>query len=128
MSHARALIGLVDQDAWRRSYCPVCGGNADFAYLETERGSRYLLCSRCDSEWLFQRLRCPYCHTEDQNALSYYSNDEEVYRLYVCERCKHYLKTIDLRKAKPEVEISVERLLTYELDAQAREDGYLPIT
>ncbi len=127
MDHAGALIGFVEQETWRRSYCPICGGTPDFAYLEPENGARWLLCSRCDTEWLFQRLQCPYCQNQDQNNLSFYSDDDEVYRLYVCEKCKRYLKAIDLRKAGSEVEVSLERLLTYELDAQAREYGYLAI-
>jgi len=127
VNHARALIGLVEQTAWRKNYCPVCGGSPDFAYLETERGARWLLCSRCDTEWLYQRLECPYCRSHDQKNLSYFSDEGEVYRLYVCDKCKHYLKTIDLRKAKSGVELTLERLLTYEMDVQAQEDGYLPI-
>lgn len=127
VNYSRALISLVDQATWRRSYCPICGGSPDFAYLEAERGARWLICSRCDAEWLFQRLQCPYCQTVDQKDLSYYSNDDEIYRLYVCDKCKHYLKTIDLRKAGSGTEVSVERLLTYELDVQASEYGYLPL-
>ena len=127
MNYAGTLIGFVEQENWRRNYCPICGGNADFAYLEPENGARWLLCSRCDTEWLYRRLQCPYCQNQDQNGLFFYSDDDEVYRLYVCEKCKHYLKTIDLRKTKSETNVSLERLLTYELDAQAREYGYLPI-
>ncbi len=127
MNYAGALIGFVDQKTWRRNYCPICGGNPDFAYLEPENGARWLLCSRCDTEWLFQRLQCPYCQNQDQKDLSYYSDDDGIYRLYVCEKCKRYLKAIDLRKAGSEVEVSLERLLTYELDAQGREYGFLPI-
>ena len=127
MNYAETLIGFVEQEAWRRNYCPICGGNSDFAYLEPENGARWLLCSRCDTKWLFQRLQCPYCQNQDQNDLSYYADDDEVYRLYVCDKCKRYLKAIDLRKAGSEVEVSLERLLTYELDAQAREYEYLPI-
>jgi len=127
VNHAQALISHVEQTSWRRNYCPVCGGSPDFAYLETERGARWLLCSRCDTEWLYQRLECPYCRTHNQKDLSYFSDENEVYRLYVCDGCKRYLKTIDLRKAKPGVEITLERLLTYGLDAQVQEDGYLPI-
>lgn len=122
--YSEVLLPKVDQESWRRRYCPVCGGKADFAYLDEERGSRWLLCSRCDAEWIFQRLECPYCGCQDQNALSYFSDDKGLYRLYVCEQCKRYLKTIDLRQAKSEVLMPLERLLTYEFDLQAREDGY----
>jgi FdhE protein len=122
--HAKALIGSVDQERWRRGYCPICGGSPDFAYLDEERGSRWLLCSRCDTEWIFQRLQCPFCDTQDQNDLAYFTNDEGRYRLYVCEHCKHYLKTIDLRQAKSEVLLPLERLYTLDIDRQAREQGY----
>jgi len=122
--YSEVLLPKVDQESWRRRYCPVCGGKADFAYLDEERGSRWLLCSRCDAEWIFQRLECPHCGCQDQNALSYFSDDKGLYRLYVCEQCKRYLKTIDLRQAKSEVLMPLERLLTYEFDLQAREDGY----
>lgn len=122
--HARALIGFVEQERWRRPCCPVCGGSPDLAFLDKERGSRWLLCSRCDTEWLFQRLGCPYCGTEDQNALTYFTDDKGRYRLYVCEKCKRYLKTIDLRQGDSEVLLPLERLYTLDLDRQAKERGY----
>ena len=123
-SHARALIGRVKQEYWRQGYCPICGGSPDLAYLEKGVGARWLLCSRCDSEWLFQRLECPYCRTSDQSALTFFTDEEELYRLYVCEQCKCYLKAIDLRKAESEILLPLERLYTLDLDAQARENGY----
>ena len=126
VSHARTLVDSIDQERWRRSYCPICGGSPDFAFLDKERGSRWLKCSRCDTEWLFQRLQCPFCGTEDQNALSYFTDEKGLYRLYVCERCKHYLKTIDLRQANDEVLLPLERLYTLDLDRQAKEQGYRP--
>jgi FdhE protein len=125
-SHARKLIDFIDQERWRRSYCPICGGSPDFASLDTERGSRWLLCSRCDTEWLFQRLQCPYCNTQDQNDLSYFTDDAGLYRLYTCKRCKQYLKTIDRRQTEDRILLPIERLLTLDMDRQAMEMGYKP--
>jgi transcription elongation factor Elf1 len=121
-----ALVDKVDQEKWRRRYCPVCGGMPDFAYLDTERGARWLVCSRCDAEWLFQRLECPYCGTEDQNSLAYFVSEERPYRLYVCSSCHRYIKAVDLRKASAEVIIPLERLLTLDMDRQALAMGYRP--
>jgi FdhE protein len=126
ISYSAALIDLVKQEKWRRSYCPICGGNPDFGFLDTESGARWLVCARCDAEWLFQRLQCPYCGTTDQKALAYFTDDEGLYRLYVCDKCKRYLKTIDMRQAKSEVLIPLERLYTLDIDKQAREQGYSP--
>ena len=125
-SYSKVLIGQVDQEYWRRRFCPICGGKPDFAFLEKEAGARWLLCSRCNAEWLFQRLECPRCGSTNQNELAYYTDEAGLYRLYVCEKCKRYLKAIDLRKAEPEVLLPLERLMTLDIDAQARKYGYSP--
>jgi FdhE protein len=122
--HAEALAGLVTTGNWQKNFCPVCGGIPDIAYFEKEVGARLLLCSRCDSEWQFHRIECPFCRTQDQHALSFLADDANLYRLYLCEKCKRYLKVIDLRKTDVEVLMPLERILTLDLDRQARERGY----
>lgn len=123
-AHAETLISSVPFEYWRQGYCPICGGSPDISYLEKEVGARWLKCSRCDSEWLFNRMECPFCRTNDQNSLSFLSDDAYVYRLYLCEQCKCYLKTIDLRKTDNEVLLPLERIQTLDLDAQAKDRGY----
>ena len=125
-SQAKALLGFVKQEYWRRSYCPICGGSPDFAFLDKEIGARWLLCSRCDTEWLFQRLECPYCGNKDQNTLAYFTDDKGLYRLYVCEQCHTYIKAIDLRHAQSEVLLPLERIITVDIDRQGQEKGYQP--
>jgi len=125
-SHAGAVLPLVNQELWRRRRCPVCGGKADFAYLEAEVGARWLLCSRCDAEWLYQRLECPYCGTTEQKSLAFLTDDAGVYRLYTCDECKCYIKAIDLRKAGTDVLLPLERVMTLDMDRQAVEAGYHP--
>lgn len=125
-TQAKSLIKLVDQERWRQGYCPICGGSPDFAFLDKERGARWLLCSRCDSEWLFQRLQCPYCGTQNQEALAYFIDEEGVYRLYVCDECHKYIKAIDLRPIESEISVPLERVLTLDIDRQAQEKGYQP--
>lgn len=123
-SYAQTLISSVEQDCWHRGYCPICGGSPDLAFMEKEYGARWLLCSRCDSEWLFKRLECPYCGNQEQSTLAFFTDDEELYRLYVCEQCKRYLKVIDLRKTEAEILLPLERLNTIDIDSQAKEYGY----
>ena len=123
-AHSETWHILVDQDLWRRRSCPLCGGKPDFAFLDRERGARWLLCTRCDTEWLFQRLECPYCGTRDKDDLAYLTGDQEVYRLYTCEKCRHYIKAIDLRKVDDNVLLPLERILTVDMDRQGAEAGY----
>lgn len=121
---ADALKDSVKQDYWRRGYCPVCGGSPDLAYLEKEVGGRRLLCSRCDFEWAFPRLECPFCRNKDQQKLSFYSDEGGRYRLHVCDNCRCYMKIIDTRQAGPDIPLPLERLYTLDLDVQARKLGY----
>jgi FdhE protein len=127
-AYSRVLLPQLDQETWRRGCCPICGGKPDFAYLDEESGARWLLCSRCDSEWLFGRLECPYCGTQDQDALAYFIGEDESnpYRLYVCNQCCTYIKTIDLRKAESDVLLPLQRVVTVDMDRQGQEKGYEP--
>ena len=123
-AQAKALSESIAQEKWRRRYCPVCNGKPDFAFIDKEKGARWLLCSRCDTEWLFQRLECPYCGNTNQKELAYYTDDQELYRLYICQKCHTYLKTIDLRKTETEILLPLERVMTVDMDRQGQEKGY----
>ncbi len=122
--HAETLIEFAKPEFWHKNYCPICGGIPDIAYLEKEVGARRLLCSRCDSEWQFHRMECPYCRNKEQTSLSFLADEESLYRLYLCEKCKCYLKVIDLRKTEAEILMPLERLYTLDLDRQAQDFGY----
>jgi len=123
-AQAQALGLSVDDSVWYRGRCPICGGEPDLAALERESGRRRLLCSRCDSEWTFQRVGCPFCGNEEPRQLAYYPSEDQVYRLSVCERCRRYLKTIDLRQVAGERLLAAERILTVAMDVAALEAGY----
>jgi hypothetical protein len=126
-AYSRWLMPEVDQERWRRRVCPVCGGKPDFNCLR-EGGTRWLLCSRCDGEWLFPRIECPYCGTRNQGSLGYFAVEDlsASYRLHVCDECRTYIKGIDLRNAGEDVLLPLARLMTSNLDRQGREKGYVP--
>lgn len=123
-AYSDALSPLVKQDLWQKNYCPVCGGSPDFSFLDKERGARWLLCSRCDCQWTFKRLECPYCNNDDHKSLAYFTNDHSQYRLYTCDKCRLYIKAIDLRQTKEDILLPLERILTLDMDRQAHEMEY----
>jgi hypothetical protein len=45
----------------------------------------------------------------------------QICRLYTCEQCRRYIRTIDLRQVPEERILSVERILTLPLDMAARD-------
>jgi FdhE protein len=126
VNYSSYLVRKVDQTSWRKCYCPVCGRAPDFGFLERADGKRWLLCSRCDAHWLFQRLECPFCLNKNHDLLSFFSYDNGRYRLYVCDKCHSYIKVIDLRQTTENVLLPFERLVTYGMDYQALDKGYQP--
>jgi formate dehydrogenase maturation protein FdhE len=124
-AQADALIRFVDSATWYRSYCPICGGEPDMAALERSGGRRRLLCSRCDAEWSYRRLGCPFCGNDEPKDLAFFPSDDKVYRLAICERCHRYIKTIDLRETRTERPLAAERVLTAGMDVTAQRTGYL---
>ncbi|MFQ5859635.1 MAG: formate dehydrogenase accessory protein FdhE, partial [Anaerolineae bacterium] len=127
--HRAALAARphLSPSAYRRwGHCPVCGGEPDFSTLERESGVRLLFCSRCDTGWCYKRIGCPFCDTENPRKLAYYPSDDGIYRLYVCDECNGYMKTMDLREAMRPFVLQVERVLTAGMDLTASEAGYRP--
>jgi len=126
-TYARALDDMIEQNTWRRGYCPVCGGAPDISFLQGEAGERWLMCSRCDTQWRFQRLECPACGNQDHKSLYYLADDSETYRLYACDKCQTYIKAVNLEKAGVNTCLPIERLLTFDMDVQGQNKGYHPL-
>lgn len=121
-------VHSVEVESWLQGYCPTCGALPDFAYLADD-GARYLVCSQCNTEWRFPRLKCPFCGNEDQKTLGYFFADAEnwhAYRIYVCEKCHKYLKAIDSRSAGSKTITLWERIKTITLERYVESMGYTP--
>lgn len=121
---AGGIAPLLNDELWGRKNCPACGGQPDFASLTKESGERRLFCTRCDTEWHFDRLGCPFCGNQDATSYGYYTNEDSPYRLYACNSCHRYLKTLDLRQAMGERTLAVERITTSGMDVSALQAGY----
>jgi hypothetical protein len=117
------LMPRITQSAWHRGHCPVCGGVPSFAIVLGEPGFRTLLCSRCNGEWRFRRMGCPFCLERDHQT--YYPSEKGGYRLYVCEACHRYLKSLDPQESASERCLPAEALLTVSMDVAAQEKGWL---
>ncbi len=109
---------------WDHGYCPVCGDSPGLAFL-TENGGRILVCRFCRHQWPCKRIHCPSCGNTDSESISYFfSEEEQTYRVYTCDTCKKYIKTIDLRRLTRPFYPPLESIVTTHLDLQAQEMGY----
>jgi FdhE protein len=125
-AYAQAFKGKFYQDDWRRGYCPICGSEPNFAYLEQDAGARWLVCSSCSFEWRHQRMECPYCGNREHTSLLLYTSDDGAHRLHLCGKCRRYLKAVDLRKLPGEHLMPLLALTTLNMDKRAEDLGYFP--
>ncbi len=124
-AYADELKGYVDQETWWKGYCPICGSLPFIAELR-EEGERFLVCSSCSFEWRFRRLKCPFCENEDHQGLRFFYAEREgkANRVDVCEKCRRYIKTVDMQALGGEVIPLIEDLGSLYLDVLAQEEGY----
>ncbi len=121
----RKYHDAIKASQWVEGYCPVCGKEPKIGELREDEGFRYLFCNQCGCEWNFRRVKCPFCGNDDQQTLAYFTiEDEEKYRVDVCNKCKRYIKTVDFRKAEEDANLDVEDIATLHLDMLANEEGY----
>ncbi len=114
----------LEHESWRECHCPVCGSLPSLNLLKGNEGKRYSLCSYCGFQWRIDRLSCAVCGNGEHVSLSYFSGEgEEAFRIDLCEKCNHYIKTIDYRKLETS-DPALEDLATLHLDVLAVEKGY----
>lgn len=117
---------IVAKSGWTEGYCPICGKEPKIGEIrEEEEGRRYLFCHQCGYKWNFRRIKCPFCGNEEQHSLAYFAVEgEERYRVDVCNKCRRYIKIVDLPKTAEDVNLDVEDIATLHLDMLAYEEGY----
>jgi FdhE protein len=117
---------IIEKLNWSEGYCPICGKEPKIGEIRgEEEGKRYLFCHQCGFKWYFQRIKCPFCGNEEQHSLAYFEVEgEERYRVDVCNKCRRYIKTVELPKSSEEPNLDVEDIATLHLDMIAYDEGY----
>lgn len=115
----------------RNGRCPFCAGAPLVSVLhhaaDDDAGGRDLVCGTCLTSWPFRRVLCANCGEDDEAQLGYFhSPSYDHVRIDACERCKHYLKSVDLTRLGFAVPI-VDEVAAAPLDLWARERGYQKI-
>jgi formate dehydrogenase maturation protein FdhE len=120
---AEAAQSRIDVSGWHWSYCPVCGGEPEFAAI-TPAADRLLVCGRCTMRWRFDPLACPFCGNNDRTRITSFASRDGMYRIYACDACTRYLKAHDGRRASRPLMLPVDTVATLPLDAAAMQKGY----
>lgn len=117
---------VVEKTGWAEGYCPICGKEPKIGEIRAgEDGKRYLFCHQCGFKWNFRRIKCPFCGNDEQQSLAYFAVEgEERHRVDVCNKCRRYIKIVELPKAEEEPNLDVEDIATLHLDMIAYDEGY----
>lgn len=117
-------VHLEKAGAWEKGYCPVCGSAPEISLFE-ENGKRFLVCGFCSHKWASKRIYCPFCENSDHETLRYIEiEDEEEHRADVCDKCKKYIKTTDVKKTTRLVYPALEYQATPYIDLLIEDMGY----
>ena len=117
------LCGKMEQSYWQRGFCPVCGSAPLIGMFRSEDGLWLLECALCHTIWNLQRASCAFCD-ESQGSLEYlYLEEDPEHRVQYCDRCRVYVKTVDLRDSGRDVLLPLEDIVTIELDLLAANEG-----
>jgi FdhE protein len=129
MTALRKNSGIkIAREDWLESSCSFCGYLPDMSKIvELKENQRHLHCSICENEWEFPRLVCPACGCNDQSKSGFFEyEDNNIYRVYYCDECRHYIKSVRIPKLKEEsgFDLAVEDIITNFMDAAMIEKGY----
>jgi len=97
-SRGRVDVNTTNSDAIEAT-CPFCGARPVAGVLrgEGDGAKRWLLCSLCATEWQFRRVVCSNCGEQEKDRLPIYTaSDLDHVRVEACDRCKTYIKSVDL--------------------------------
>ena len=115
---------LPPEASYEGGHCPVCGSEPAISVID-ETGKRALFCSFCWHQWPVRRVACPHCgNAEDGKREYFYDSAEKEYRVDVCNKCRRYMKTIDLRQLNRPLYPPLEQVATMHLDMLAQEKGF----
>lgn len=115
---SQVYASVRPEGPWHRGDCPHCG---HWPVLAESRGleqRRRLRCGWCAADWPGDRLRCPFCSTNDHQALHYrfVEGDEGRHRLASCDRCDGRLKVVSTLAPLSAPSLLVTELATVHLD------------
>ncbi len=127
MMREKTDFTATDQE-WGMNNCPFCGYSPDISKIVDHKDNKRILhCAICENEWDFPRLSCIVCGNKEQSTQGFFEfEDDTVYRVYYCDECKNYVKTLRIPKKDEEsgYDPAVEDILTNFMDATMLGKGY----
>lgn len=116
-------LNPLDDTEWAEGRCPVCNARPAMASPFSE-STRRLYCSFCTTSGFYSASTCPFCATPHSAGTEILSSEQEQgYKVELCETCRSYLKSIEQRKLN-DVGFDVADLVSLPLDIVAQNRGF----
>jgi FdhE protein len=143
-----AVLGLLalkigegmEDKAWSKGYCPVCGSLPSVSFLagpsgdpgeflKDTGGQKFLHCSLCSRNWRINRHACPVCDNTDKELQMYLMDpDQPGERVDVCKKCGLYLPCVDSRELEAMPHLDTAAVCMVHLDILAQQQGFKPLS
>jgi FdhE protein len=122
----QALAAVRQGTSWDQGYCPTCGSWPLLGEFRGLEQTRLLRCGLCASEWVFPRLRCPYCDNRDHRLLGFFhvEGQEGKERVATCDACHGYVKMVSTLTALTGPSLLAADVGTLHLDLAAADRGF----
>ena len=126
--HMDDSLKKVNTKLWTHSNCPICGKSPHYGMLREKDGAKVMECWQCGTQWIYSRLKCPFCETTDHRKLGYFTaGSDAICRVYFCRECNKYHKVFDFREREgAQVFLTVHHLASLSHDILAENEGYKP--
>ncbi|MBP2640801.1 MAG: FdhE protein [Firmicutes bacterium] len=128
-AYIESVITSDEEEAinWLELDCPICGAGAAMGFLAPS-GKKNLVCSHCQTVWVYPRINCGLCgHIEERGAIFYTAEEEPNWLVETCKECKSYLKVYDMRNALPDIlTYPLHYLTSWNLDLTMRDKEFAP--
>lgn len=123
---ARELGTFVEEAAWLRPLCPLCGSEPRYGEVRAVETTahRFLICGFCGWRWRYHRTGCVFCGQAEAKGVEYlFAEEDPRCKLECCAKCQRYLKLVDCKEYFDLIPF-LEVLATPHLDLLAQERGY----
>ncbi len=126
---AKDITDYIENATWNKGYCPICGAFPEIAVIEDKITQRWLHCSRCEYEWRFNRISCPYCEHEgkEEGTTYFFIEGKEQETAFICEQCNRYLITLNRVSNLGNYDLDVVSMSLAHLDVIMQEKGFAPL-
>ncbi|OGW40986.1 MAG: hypothetical protein A2010_15985 [Nitrospirae bacterium GWD2_57_9] len=111
------------QRTWEEGKCPVCNAQPVVTWIG-EDTARHVSCSVCTTSGQTIKTGCPVClATDASKQKTLFFEGEEGFRIDTCDRCRSYVKTIDVALVN-RWSVPVADLASLPLDIIVQDKGY----